>query len=409
MVTSSDVPTPVIETITVDLVINPALTAVDQTVGGNCANVPALGQLEVTGGTPPYTVTVTNSSSGTLTVNLPQNGLGYSYINSSGGSFPFTYFVTDSSTSQCTSNSATITFDVDSSPSVLPVTEPTACLGASVSDTLTATGGTPPYYFMQVGNAVGGNVSGLPNATGAFTFTPTNATVTSGSFQYMVFDQGGDGCPSNTAQVSFTFTSPVAGSLTLTTVSGTPVNGVLPSSGGTGTLTYNVTQPANGTVVPNPTYPNFTYTPNANYTGIDSFTYTITDANGCVSDPAGTITITVTPNNPPIASNLYVNACQNSTYSGTLVNSVTGGTPPLVFSLVPGTATNGIAIVNADGTFTFTTTIGNTGPGRFYYLVTDANGLTSTAVVTLTYIQITTSALLTAYDSLYGNLCGLVQ
>ena len=408
MVTSSDVP-PVVETITVDLVINPALTAVDQIIGGNCANVPATGTLDVTGGTPPYTVTITSPSSGTLTFGDP-NGIGYTYTNSSGGSFPFTYFVTDSSTSQCMSNSATITFDVDSSPSVLPVTEPTACLGASVSDILpTPTGGTPGYYFMQVGNAVGGNVSGLPNLTGAFTFTPTNATVTSGSFQYMVFDQGGDGCPSNTAQVSFTFTSPVAGSLTLTTVSGTPVNGVLPSSGGTGTLTYNVTQPANGTVVPNPTYPNFTYTPNPNYIGPDSFTYTVTDANGCVSDPAGTVTITVAANNPPIASNLYVNACQNSTYSGTLVNSVTGGTPPLVFSLVPGTATNGIAVVNADGTFTFTTTIGSTGPGIFSYLVTDANGLTGAAVVTLTYIQITASALLATYDSLYGNLCGLVQ
>ena len=59
MVTSSDVPTPVVETITVDLVINPAVTATSQIVGGACTNVPALGQLEVTGGIPPYTVTVT--------------------------------------------------------------------------------------------------------------------------------------------------------------------------------------------------------------------------------------------------------------------------------------------------------------------------------------------------------------
>ena len=44
-------------------------------------------------------------------------------------------------------------------------------------------------------------------------------------------------------------------------------------------LTYTITTPlANGTLTPTGTPGIYTYTPNANFTGPDSFTYTVTDA-----------------------------------------------------------------------------------------------------------------------------------
>jgi hypothetical protein len=51
-----------------------------------------------------------------------------------------------------------------------------------------------------------------------------------------------------------------------------------------------VTQPANGTVVNNGT--DVTYTPNAGYTGIDTFTYTASDGRGGTDTAIVTVTVT---------------------------------------------------------------------------------------------------------------------
>ena len=67
-------------------------------------------------------------------------------------------------------------------------------------------------------------------------------------------------------------------------------------------LTFEVvTGPAHGTL--SGTVPDLTYTPNANFVGGDSFTYTATD--GTDTSPAATVSITVTPgnNDPVLAKN----------------------------------------------------------------------------------------------------------
>ena len=67
-------------------------------------------------------------------------------------------------------------------------------------------------------------------------------------------------------------------------------------------LTFDVaTQPAHGTL--SGTEPDLTYTPNANFFGTDTFTYTATD--GTETSPAATVTITVTSgdNDPVLAKN----------------------------------------------------------------------------------------------------------
>ncbi|NEU06730.1 tandem-95 repeat protein, partial [Flavihumibacter sp. R14] len=62
-----------------------------------------------------------------------------------------------------------------------------------------------------------------------------------------------------------------------------------------------VTDPANGTLVFNADG-SFTYTPNANFNGTDSFTYKVSD--GSLESNIATVTITVTPvNDAPVALN----------------------------------------------------------------------------------------------------------
>ncbi|NEU06742.1 tandem-95 repeat protein, partial [Flavihumibacter sp. R14] len=83
-----------------------------------------------------------------------------------------------------------------------------------------------------------------------------------------------------------------------------------------------VTDPANGTLVFNADG-SFTYTPNANFNGTDSFTYKVSD--GSLESNIATVTITVTPvNDAPVAVNdTYTTAEETAitiTAPGILVN-----------------------------------------------------------------------------------------
>ncbi|MCB1958733.1 MAG: tandem-95 repeat protein, partial [Rhodocyclaceae bacterium] len=84
-----------------------------------------------------------------------------------------------------------------------------------------------------------------------------------------------------------------------TTDEDTPVSGSVAGNDSTtsgGTLTFaKHSDPANGTVVVNPDG-TYTYTPNADFNGEDSFTYTVTDADSGES-LTQTVTITVNPIN----------------------------------------------------------------------------------------------------------------
>ena len=84
------------------------------------------------------------------------------------------------------------------------------------------------------------------------------------------------------------------------------------------TLTYTFTQPTNGTVTG--TAPNVTYTPDADFAGTDSFTFTVSDG---FAQSTGTITITVTDIPEPdttapvitLIGNAAINVVEGGTYT----------------------------------------------------------------------------------------------
>ncbi len=81
-------------------------------------------------------------------------------------------------------------------------------------------------------------------------------------------------------------------------------------------LTYMVTDPSNGTVSLNGAVA--TYTPNANFNGTDSFTYTAND--GTVDSEPATATITVTAvNDAPVLSSIEPASFSEATETGTLI------------------------------------------------------------------------------------------
>ena len=126
------------------------------------------------------------------------------------------------------------------------------------------------------------------------------------------------------------------------------------------------------------------YTPDANYNGADSFSYAVSD--GSHTD-TGAVAVTVTPSNDnPVAADDSLVAMTNipSTVA-VLANdtdvdgdslSVTGATTP----------SYGTATVNGDGTITYQSNNGYTGPDAFDYSIADGHGGTATGHVSVNVI-----------------------
>ncbi|MEX7474670.1 cadherin-like domain-containing protein, partial [Mycobacterium adipatum] len=136
-----------------------------------------------------------------------------------------------------------------------------------------------------------------------------------------------------------------------------------------GTLTLN----ADGT---------FTYTPDADYNGTDSFTYTVSD--GTSTSSVAAVSITVDPiNDAPIANNDSYSIGEDSTLTGNvLTNDTDADADTLTATLVDG-PTHGTLTLNADGSFTYTPTADYTGIDSFSYRTSDGSETSNTALVTI--------------------------
>lgn len=167
----------------------------------------------------------------------------------------------------------------------------------------------------------------------------------------------------------------------------TPVNGDVStndSTTSTGTLTFaKTTDPINGTVLFN-SNGTYTYTPNTNFNGTDSFTYTVTDS-ALGESKVNTVTITVNP-----VSDLVVNDITATIQEGTVLSSTITGTTESggVLSYTKTTdPVHGVAVVNMDGSYTYTPETNYHGTDSFTFTVVDSNAnesLTGSITITIT-------------------------
>ena len=153
------------------------------------------------------------------------------------------------------------------------------------------------------------------------------------------------------------------------------------------TLTAAVaTGPANGTLALS-SDGTFTYTPNAEFNGADSFTYTASDSLGA-SDTA-TVAIDVgTVNDAPVANDdSYATgedtALTVSPVDGVLANDTDVDGDALSAAVVTGPS-NGSLTLNADGSFTYTPNANFNGADSFTYTASDGLGGSDTATVSIT-------------------------
>ncbi|MCC6075851.1 Ig-like domain-containing protein, partial [Pseudomonas sp. GCM10022188] len=332
-----------------------------------------------------YTV----AGQGELTVNADGS---YSFTPAANwnGSFPLvSYTVTDGSGSDDTSTlSITVTAAVDLTAVAdsISTAEDTPVNGTVASNDSTSSGGA--LSFAKASDPAHGSV--VVNADGTYTYTPDANWSGADSFDYTVTDVASGETLTRTVTITVTAaTDLVAVNDTATTAEDTPVNGTVASNDSTtsgGALSFaKASDPAHGSVVVN-SDGTYTYTPDANWGGSDSFDYTVTDADSGES-LTRTVTVTVTP-----AVDLTALADSISTAEDTPVNGDVSGNDStssggaLSFAKA-GDPAHGSVVVNGDGTYTYTPDANWSGADSFDYTVTDAasgESLTRTVTVTVT-------------------------
>jgi hypothetical protein len=342
-----------IESNVVDFVINPVPAITPTALPNATVGVPYSQQFVVTGGTAPFTWSISGSlPPGSPPVLLNNAGL-LSGTPTTPGSYTFTVLVTDSVGVRA---SATYTLTVAQPPLTISTASlPAGTVGAPYSFTLDATGGTPPYSNWRVTD--GALPSGLTlDANGQISGTPLAAG--SGAVQISVTDRAGQ-----TASKRFNWTVNPA-ELSITTASlpnatvGAAYSQTFVAAGGTPPYTWTAASlPAwlalstGGVLSGTPTQ-----------SGSFTFTVTVIDSASPRATASRQFTVTVNPAALSITTASLPGATAGTAYSQAL--AATGGTPPYTWtatslpawlSLSAGGVLSGTPAQS--GSFTFTVTV----------------------------------------------------
>ena len=292
--------------------------------GGNNGNI----NLNITGGTSPYTYSWSNGSTGQNLVNAPAGN--YSVI------------VTDAN--GCTDGATAIT-----------ISQPAAALSSSVSSisgvscnggnngsiNLNISGGTTPYTYSWSSGATTQDLNGV--VSGTYTVTITDA----------------NGCTTINSGIAV---SQPAAALNTSVSTATPVSC---NSGSNGSITLNV---SGGTTPYTYIWSNGSTTQNITNISAGSYTVTVTDVNGCTDAVTG-----ITVSQPPVALGISVSSvtavsCFGGN-NGDINLGISGGTLPYTFNWSNGSTTQNLSNVVA---------------GTYNVIVTDANGCTiGSAAITI--------------------------
>ncbi len=336
-------------------------------------------------------VVVTQPSHGTLTLNDDGS---FTYEPDTGyyGSDTFTYRANDGTADSAV---ATVTIDVNAIPVVendtysvdedgtLTKDAATGVLANDIdadNDNLTVTVVDQPTH---------GTLT--LNANGSFTYTPDADYHGTDTFTYKANDGTDD---SEVATVTITVNSVNDAPVAEADSYSVPVNGQLSVNAAHGVLANDsdadgdsftatvVTQPTHGTLTLNADG-TFSYTPDADYHGTDTFAYRIND--GTTDSANATATIDV--NTPANAVDDSYSTSMNSQLSvdaatGVLANDTDANDDSLSVTVVTQPSHGSLAL-NTDGSFVYTPTSGYHGDDSFTYTVDDGYGASAEATATI--------------------------
>jgi VCBS repeat-containing protein len=260
------------------------------------------------------------------------------------------------------------------------------------------------------------------NADGSFNYAPNPGYAGPDGFTYTASD-GINSSNAATVSINVVNIPPTAGNDGYSITAGTTLTvnkpGVLANDVDPelATLTaVQVTSTAHGNLTLNPDG-SFTYTPNAGFTGQDTFTYKADDGTlgqgltcegecdtTAQSAPA-TVTITVGNTAPTAGNDSYaVSAGKNLAIDapGVLANDVDPDSASLTAVKVTDPA-HGSLTLNANGSFSYTPTAGYTGPDSFTYKASDGISQSGAATVSLSVGNVPPTAGDDSYTAVAGT------
>ena len=233
------------------------------------------------------------------------------------------------------------------------------------------------------------------NADGSFSYTPASNFNGVDSFTYRANDGMAD---SNIATVNITVHPvndvPIAQNDQYEVDEDTVLNIVAPGLlsndsdvDGDPLSAVKVSDPSNGTLTLN-SDGSFTYNPDPNFNGSDSFTYLAND--GTAESGIATVNITIDPvNDAPVALNDDAETAEDVAVTMDVLENdfdVDGDVITVTNLTAPA---NGTSVINPDGTITYSPNADFVGMDSFIYTVVDDGGLLATAVATVTVISTT--------------------
>ena len=328
-----------------------------------------------TGGTTPYTWSVTT---GSLPTGLSLNAGTGAIAGTLGGSATSQTFIVTLTDADGVTATKSLTITVNAASAITTASLPGATAAGTYNQTVVATGGTAPNTW-SITNGVLPTGLSLNAATGAITGTVDNAAVSETFTVQVINTNGGTASQSLTitanAVPSITSSSPLPGGTHGSNYVGTIITG----TGGTTNYTWSITSGSLPTGLSlNAATGAITGTVGAGATS-QTFTATLTDANGVTATKSLTITVNAVPS---VTTASLATATDGQTgYSQTLAG--TGGTTPYTWSVTTGSLPTGLSL-NA-GTGAIAGTLGGSATSQtFIVTLTDADGVTATKSLTIT-------------------------
>src|SRR3984885_2057553 len=347
------------------------------------------GTMSESGGTSPYTFTIT---SGSLPVGLTLNGSTGAITGTPtgpAGNSSVTFQITDAA-KMSASHAVAITVNAPPALTITTASLPAGTTGAAYSQTLQASGGIPPYTWAVTTGSLPAGLS-LNSGTGAISGTPSGTLTGTTNFTVTATDSQTPTHATSSANLSITVSAPPL-SVTTTSLAGGTIgnayaNQTLQATGGISPYKWSVTTgslPAGLSL--NALTGVISGTPTGTFVGTVNFTVTAADSETPSAKTASanlSIAISVAPLSVSSTSSSLAVGVVSSVYAGATLRAA-GGITPYSWAVTTGSLPAGLTL-SAAGVISGTPTA--SGTANFTVTVTDSETPTAkTAAANLSIV-----------------------